>query len=72
MLRVKIKKKYYKIEIVLFVGLYLENFIQKDLGNTTLHVLHGEVVVELPRKNISLSVGEKTKVRLIKKQFCAG
>lgn len=44
-----------------FPGMHLENFISEDLGNTTIQVLSGNVVVELVerRRNISLGVGDR-------------
>lgn len=43
-----------------FPGLYLENYIQEDLGNTSITVLAGEIVVELidRKKNYTLSVNQ--------------
>ncbi|XP_075300670.1 vitamin K-dependent gamma-carboxylase [Opisthocomus hoazin] len=43
-----------------FPGLHLENFVSQDLGNTSLQVLRGEVLVELveQRRNHSLREGE--------------
>uniref|UniRef100_A0A8C5KLC0 Gamma-glutamyl carboxylase n=1 Tax=Jaculus jaculus TaxID=51337 RepID=A0A8C5KLC0_JACJA len=44
-----------------FPGLHLENFVSEDLGNTSIHVLQGEVAVELVavQKNQTLQEGEK-------------
>ncbi|XP_013931392.1 PREDICTED: vitamin K-dependent gamma-carboxylase-like [Thamnophis sirtalis] len=44
-----------------FPGLHLENFVSEDLGNTSLHLLKGEVNVEVvsSQKNYSLQEGEK-------------
>ncbi|KAM9609655.1 vitamin K-dependent gamma-carboxylase isoform 4-T4 [Morphnus guianensis] len=43
-----------------FPGLHLENFVSEDLGNTSLRVLRGEVLVELveQHQNRSLREGE--------------
>ncbi|XP_014814183.1 PREDICTED: vitamin K-dependent gamma-carboxylase [Calidris pugnax] len=43
-----------------FPGLHLENFVSEDLGNTSLRVLRGEVLVELveQQQNRSLREGE--------------
>ncbi|NXB73302.1 VKGC carboxylase, partial [Donacobius atricapilla] len=43
-----------------FPGLHLENFVSEDLGNTSLRVLRGKVVVELveQQQNYSLQEGE--------------
>ncbi|NWH70018.1 VKGC carboxylase, partial [Piaya cayana] len=43
-----------------FPGLHLENFVSEDLGNTSLRVLRGEVLVELveQQQNRSLQEGE--------------
>ncbi|NXM38668.1 VKGC carboxylase, partial [Gymnorhina tibicen] len=43
-----------------FPGLYLENFVSEDLGNTSLRVLRGKVLVELveQQQNHSLQEGE--------------
>lgn len=47
-------------------GLYLENFVSEDLGNTSLRVLRGKVLVELveQQQNHSLQEGEGMQVRL--------
>ncbi|XP_043940230.1 vitamin K-dependent gamma-carboxylase [Protopterus annectens] len=43
-----------------FPGLHLENFVSEDLGNTSVQVLQGEVVVEIQNsKNYSLKEGDK-------------
>ncbi|XP_068130975.1 vitamin K-dependent gamma-carboxylase [Hyperolius riggenbachi] len=44
-----------------FPGLYLENFVSEDLGNTSVHVLQGEVNVEIVKdaKNFSLREGDR-------------
>ncbi|GFN86303.1 vitamin K dependent gamma glutamyl carboxylase [Plakobranchus ocellatus] len=44
-----------------FPGLFLENYVQPDFGNTSLTVLAGKVVVEMfePDKNFTLEPGEK-------------
>ncbi|XP_041478309.1 vitamin K-dependent gamma-carboxylase-like [Lytechinus variegatus] len=44
-----------------FPGLYLENFISEDLGNTTIQVLSGSVMVELVerKRNITLHIGDR-------------
>lgn len=44
-----------------FPGLYLENYVQEDLGNTSITVLKGEVLVELVdrQKNVTLQEGKK-------------
>ncbi|XP_051496584.1 LOW QUALITY PROTEIN: vitamin K-dependent gamma-carboxylase [Apus apus] len=43
-----------------FPGLHLENFVSEDLGNTSLRVLQGEVLVELVKQqqNFSLQQGQ--------------
>ncbi|NWV19217.1 VKGC carboxylase, partial [Origma solitaria] len=43
-----------------FPGLHLENFVSEDLGNTSLRVLQGQVLVELveQQQNHSLQEGE--------------
>ncbi|XP_012934732.1 vitamin K-dependent gamma-carboxylase [Aplysia californica] len=43
-----------------FPGLYLENYVQPDFGNTSLSVLDGRVIVELldEGRNISLGPGD--------------
>lgn len=45
-------------------GLYLENFVQEELGNTSITVLKGQVVVELVdrKKNVTLKEGDKMQV----------
>ncbi|XP_060712522.1 vitamin K-dependent gamma-carboxylase isoform X2 [Hemiscyllium ocellatum] len=44
-----------------FPGLHLENFVSEDLGNTSVQVLKGELVVELvsEKHNYTLKQGEK-------------
>lgn len=51
--------------LVFFPGLHLENFVSEDLGNTSLRVLRGEVLVELveQQRNHSLREGEGMQVR---------
>lgn len=46
-------------------GLHLENFVSEDLGNTSLHLLKGEVTVEIVslQKNYTLREGDKIQVR---------
>lgn len=47
-----------------FPGLFLENFVSEDLGNTSVQVLAGEVNVEIvdEKKNYSLQPGEKMQI----------
>ncbi|XP_030598408.1 vitamin K-dependent gamma-carboxylase [Archocentrus centrarchus] len=47
-----------------FPGLHLENFVSEDLGNTSIHVLQGQVNVEIveEKKNYTLQLGEHIKV----------
>ncbi|XP_041825213.1 vitamin K-dependent gamma-carboxylase [Melanotaenia boesemani] len=47
-----------------FPGLHLENFVSEDLGNTSIHVLQGQVNVEVveEKKNHTLQPGQKIKV----------
>nr|XP_022319496.1 vitamin K-dependent gamma-carboxylase-like [Crassostrea virginica]XP_022319497.1 vitamin K-dependent gamma-carboxylase-like [Crassostrea virginica] len=47
-----------------FPGLYLEAFIQEELGNTSITLLSGSIVVEFveQKKNVSLQIGEKIQV----------
>ncbi|KAK2871355.1 hypothetical protein Q8A67_023882 [Cirrhinus molitorella] len=47
-----------------FPGLYLENFVSEDLGNTSVQVLEGLVQVEIvdENKNYSLQPGEKMQI----------
>ncbi|XP_067288860.1 vitamin K-dependent gamma-carboxylase [Pseudorasbora parva] len=47
-----------------FPGLYLENFVSEDLGNTSVQVLEGLVKVEIvdEKKNYSLQPGEKMQI----------
>ncbi|XP_062995082.1 vitamin K-dependent gamma-carboxylase isoform X1 [Elgaria multicarinata webbii] len=44
-----------------FPGLHLENFVSEDLGNTSLHLLKGEVAVEIvsAQKNHTLQEGDR-------------
>ena len=51
-------------------GLHLENFVHEDLGNTTISVLQGELVLEImsdvdgvsPPANITLLAGQAAQV----------
>ncbi|KAH0623006.1 hypothetical protein JD844_030891 [Phrynosoma platyrhinos] len=45
-------------------GLYLENFVSEDLGNTSLQLLKGEVTVEIvnAQKNHTLREGDRMQV----------
>ncbi|XP_008422324.1 vitamin K-dependent gamma-carboxylase [Poecilia reticulata] len=47
-----------------FPGLHLENFVSEDLGNTSIHVLQGQVNVEIveEKKNHTLQPGDQIKV----------
>lgn len=47
-----------------FPGLHLENFVSEDLGNTSIHVLQGQVSVEIveEKKNHTLQPGEQIQV----------
>lgn len=47
-----------------FPGLHLENFVSEDLGNTSIHVLQGQVNIEIveDKKNYTLETGEQTQV----------
>uniref|UniRef100_A0A8C1AJ97 Vitamin K-dependent gamma-carboxylase n=1 Tax=Cyprinus carpio carpio TaxID=630221 RepID=A0A8C1AJ97_CYPCA len=47
-----------------FPGLYLENYVSEDLGNTSVQVLEGLVNVEIvdEKKNYSLQPGEKMQI----------
>ncbi|MEQ2204061.1 hypothetical protein XENOCAPTIV_007317 [Xenoophorus captivus] len=47
-----------------FPGLQLENFVSKDLGNTSIHVLQGQVNVEIvdEKKNSTLQPGDQIQV----------
>ncbi|XP_030845915.1 vitamin K-dependent gamma-carboxylase [Strongylocentrotus purpuratus] len=44
-----------------FPGMYLENYISIDLGNTTIQVLSGKIMVELieRKRNITLEIGDR-------------
>ncbi len=52
--------------VVAITGLYLENFVSEDLGNTSVQVLEGLVNVEIvdEKKNYSLQPGEMMQVQL--------
>ncbi|CAN9504915.1 unnamed protein product [Ophioblennius macclurei] len=47
-----------------FPGLLLENFVSEDLGNTSIHVLQGNLNVEIvdEKKNYTVKPGEQIKV----------
>lgn len=44
----------------------MENFVSEDLGNTSIHVLQGQVNVEIveEKKNHTLQPGDQIKVQL--------
>ena len=46
-------------------GLYLENYVQPELGNTSITVLRGSLVVELVDQghNVTLTEGQHMQVR---------
>lgn len=50
--------------LIVLSGLHLENFVNEDLGNTSIQLLQGEVIVELvaEQKNQTLQEGEKMQV----------
>ncbi|NXC38331.1 VKGC carboxylase, partial [Penelope pileata] len=45
-----------------FPGLHLENFVSEDLGNTSVRVLQGAVLLELEQRNHSLRPGDAMQV----------
>ncbi|XP_024155240.1 vitamin K-dependent gamma-carboxylase [Oryzias melastigma] len=47
-----------------FPGLHLENFVSEDLGNTSIHMLQGKVIVEVveEKKNYTLQPNEQINV----------
>uniref|UniRef100_H2YP31 Vitamin K-dependent gamma-carboxylase lumenal domain-containing protein n=1 Tax=Ciona savignyi TaxID=51511 RepID=H2YP31_CIOSA len=46
-----------------FPGMHLENYVHEDLGNTTISVLRGQVLVEFnSTHNLTVSTGESIKV----------
>ena len=51
-----------------FPGMYLENFLNTDLGNTTVEVLDGDIEVELVDQEggkHKLGVGERMKLQWV-------
>ncbi|XP_065507672.1 vitamin K-dependent gamma-carboxylase isoform X2 [Caloenas nicobarica] len=52
-----------------FPGLHLENFVSEDLGNTSLRVLRGEVLVELVEQNVNRSLREGDGMQLPAGQY---
>ncbi|XP_071482923.1 vitamin K-dependent gamma-carboxylase-like [Diadema antillarum] len=44
-----------------FPGLFLENYISEDLGNTSIQVLSGKIMVELVerKRNITMGIGDR-------------
>ncbi|XP_064897200.1 vitamin K-dependent gamma-carboxylase isoform X1 [Columba livia] len=52
-----------------FPGLHLENFVSEDLGNTSLRVLRGEVLVELVEQNVNHSLREGDGMQLPAGQY---
>uniref|UniRef100_A0A8C3S4F3 Vitamin K-dependent gamma-carboxylase n=1 Tax=Chelydra serpentina TaxID=8475 RepID=A0A8C3S4F3_CHESE len=47
-----------------FPGLHLENFVSEDLGNTSLQLLKGEVVVEIVKEQRNYTLREGDKMQL--------
>ncbi|XP_015278505.1 PREDICTED: vitamin K-dependent gamma-carboxylase [Gekko japonicus] len=47
-----------------FPGLHLENFVSEDLGNTSLHLLKGEVAVEIVNKQTNYTLQEGDRIQL--------
>ncbi|KAL8174141.1 UNVERIFIED_CONTAM: hypothetical protein K2H54_039059 [Gekko kuhli] len=47
-----------------FPGLHLENFVSEDLGNTSLHLLKGEVAVEIVNKQTNNTLQEGDRIQL--------
>uniref|UniRef100_A0ACB8EZE2 Uncharacterized protein n=2 Tax=Sphaerodactylus townsendi TaxID=933632 RepID=A0ACB8EZE2_9SAUR len=47
-----------------FPGLHLENFVSEDLGNTSLHLLKGEVAVEIVNKQMNHTLQEGDRIQL--------
>nr|XP_039273169.1 vitamin K-dependent gamma-carboxylase-like [Styela clava] len=45
-----------------FSGMYLENFVHQDLGNTTIYIMSGEVIVESKDINVTLKSGGNLKI----------
>ncbi len=67
----EIEKEIYKesndsnvVFIADFPGLNMDQFVPKDLGNTTVTVLNGDIIVEMndQSKNVTLKQGEKFQV----------
>uniref|UniRef100_A0A8V5GYA5 Vitamin K-dependent gamma-carboxylase n=1 Tax=Melopsittacus undulatus TaxID=13146 RepID=A0A8V5GYA5_MELUD len=52
-----------------FPGLHLENFVSEDLGNTSLKVLRGEVLVELVEQNQNYTLREGDGIQLPAGQY---
>ncbi|KAM6234932.1 vitamin K-dependent gamma-carboxylase isoform 2-T2 [Porphyrio hochstetteri] len=52
-----------------FPGLHLENFVSEDLGNTSLRVLRGRVLVELVEQQRNHSLGEGEGMQLPPGQY---
>lgn len=51
----------------MLAGLHLENYVSEDLGNTSVQVLQGNVMVEIvdEKKNYTLTPGEKMQVTAV-------
>lgn len=45
-------------------GLHLENFVSEDLGNTSLHLLKGEVAVEIVNKQANYTLQENDRIQV--------
>ena len=50
--------------LILNTGLELVNFVQEDLGNTSVHVLSGEVEVHLPDNDTTRRLRENEKMQV--------
>ena len=45
-------------------GMYLENFLLEDLGNTSITILKGEVIVELVDQGVNITLQEGNKLQV--------
>ena len=45
-------------------GMYLENFLPEDLGNTSITILKGEVIVELVDQGVNITLQEGNKLQV--------
>ena len=53
------------IHFIFSVGLFLENYVQEDLGNTSVTVLAGEILVQLVDRQENYTLGVNQSIQVI-------